>query len=143
MYYYHALKSQEHQIQCLLHCTSARPEPNFTRRDFTQVFQDKTKKDLFIEVFTGAEVAAVAVVVGISFSYNNKITLFYGEWWDLRQLRNRGRKKEVCELCILTLTMHSLNGFCDFKIRPAFRQACVAINPLQSMELWSLQQLEP
>lgn len=48
MHYYPALKSQQRQIQFLLHCTSARPALNFTRRDdFTQVFWDKTRKDFF------------------------------------------------------------------------------------------------
>lgn len=37
--------------------------------------------------------------------------------------------------CILTLMMYPLSGFCNFQIRPAFQQVCVAVNPLQSMEL--------
>jgi len=36
----------------------------------------------------------------------------------------------------LTLMMYLLNGFCNFEIIPAFQQVRIAMNPLQSTELW-------
>lgn len=138
MHCYPALKSPQCQIQFLLHCTPVRPALNFVMKgSLAQAFQGKPREISFLKGINERKKK----------KKGKKIILFWGQWWNLRQFRKRGAKKislltHPVHCCILALMMSPLNEFCHFKVGPAFQQMYIAMNPLQSVELWHLQQLK-